>query len=101
MAPPPTDEQQEFEKMQAELEQRRQQLDAAKQELNLQKLQLEAEKTLLQAQMEQVNSDREHMNEVESLRLKESAQEDRYAIEIEKLKNQLTEMGLKYGSVSQ
>lgn len=81
LAPPPADEQQEFEKQQAELEARRQQLDSDRNELNHRKLELAA-----------MEAEAKHNREMIKL---EEGREERianYELEIERLNNELIAM---------
>ncbi len=80
-APPPSDQQQELEKMQAEIKMREQQLDKERQENDRIRHQLNA-------QEQQLN----HQREVAKIREKAEEREDKYASENEKLRNQLLEL---------
>lgn len=86
MAPPPSSEQEELMRQQQEIDQRRQQLDAVKREQDAQRIQNERDKMMLehQRQMLEIREDREK-------------REDGFAIEMEKLRNDLTQMELKHG----
>jgi hypothetical protein len=86
-APPPSDEQQQLQKMQAEIQARQQQLDARKQELDMQELRLD-----------NMRLQSDHQVAVAELRRKSEADKNSFHVENEKLRNQLTEMELKYNA---
>lgn len=86
-APPPPDEMVELQKQQQELEARRQQLDQMRREIETGKLQLEQQRMAL-----------EHQREVAKLEEQREQREDKLFIEVEKLRNQLTEIELKYST---
>jgi hypothetical protein len=77
LAPPPSDEQQEFEKLQAELEQRQQQLDGERQQIAMAKLQLEAEKMQINNEREQFKMMLDHEQKMAKLAIMQESAEDR------------------------
>lgn len=85
--PAPSDEQQELQRQQQQITERQQQLDAQKQQIDGAKLQLDAQETALRQERE--------MLELERKRDKDA---NDYSVEIEKLKNAITEMELKYNT---
>lgn len=85
-APPPSSEQEKLAQMQAELQHRQQQLDAQKQALDAQKLELDAQAQAIK-----------HDREMRELERKYEKDRDDFFVENQKLKNDLTEMELKYG----
>lgn len=84
-APPPSDEQQKLAAMQAQLQARQQELDSRKQQIDAQELQLEGKRVML-----------EHQREVAEINRKREADQDKFAIETEKLRNELLEIHKKY-----
>jgi hypothetical protein len=80
-APPPSDEQQELQKMQAEIKQREQQLDAERQAVKGKELELKA-------QEQQLN----HAREVEKIKEKAQEREDKYSAANEKLRTEMLEL---------
>jgi hypothetical protein len=85
MAPPPNQEQMQLQQQQQALEQRRQQLDAADAQIKARKVELQGQETALKQRKEMLD-----------LQLEFRKQHDHVVIENEKLRNQLTEMELKY-----
>jgi hypothetical protein len=85
LAPPPPDEKMELQKQQQALEARRQQLDAADAQIKAKKVELQAQEAAITAQREMLD-----------LRLEYQKQHDHVTLENEKLRNELTEMELKY-----
>lgn len=85
LAPPPSDEEQQIQQQAMALEQQRQEQEARKHEINTAKVQLEAEKARV-----------EHEREMLELERKRNADEDRHFEAMEKLRNELTELSLKY-----
>ena len=83
-APPPSDEQLKVQQQAQQLEQRRQQLDAMDAQIKQQKVQLQAQEAM-------INSKKEMLD----LQLKYKTQDDHVVIEMEKIKNKITEMELK------
>jgi hypothetical protein len=86
-APPPSNDQEKLQAQAQQLEQRRQQLDATDAALKQQKIQLQAQEAALQ-----------HQKEMMGLEQKAGAQHDRLVVDMEKIRNDLTEMELKYNS---
>jgi len=84
-APPPSDQAQQLQAQQQQIDQRRQQLDAID-------AQLKAKKIELQAQEQELS----HQKEMIDLKLKQQAED--VAIEMEKIRNTLTEIELKYAT---
>ena len=84
LAPPPSDEQQQLQAMQAQLEQRRQQLDADRNAINQQKVDLQRSEQELK-----------HQRELFRLEEEREKRQDMREIENEKLRNQLTELQIK------
>jgi len=84
-APPPSDEQQELQKMQAELEARQQQLDGERQQIAKAKLEVEIQKMQLghERELQRLDEDRE-------------SREDKWQAENERLKNDLLEMKARF-----
>ena len=87
LAPPPSDEQEKLQAQAQALEQRRQQLDAVD-------AQIKAKKVELQAQEAQLN----HAKEMLDLKLQYEKQSDHVSIEMEKIRNTITDMDLKYNT---
>ncbi|BAQ16921.1 portal protein [Methyloceanibacter caenitepidi] len=79
LAPPPTDEQKQFEQLQAQLQKRQQDLDMRSQQLDMADLQHKHDKAMLE------------------LAQKHEESQNKLVLGMEALKNQLTEMELKYG----
>jgi hypothetical protein len=87
MAPPPDQQQQQLQAQQQALQQRQQQLDAVDAQQKQTKLALQNEEQQLQ-----------HLREMIDLQLKNSQQKDHVAIEMEKIRNAITELDLKYNT---
>jgi hypothetical protein len=83
-APPPSDEQQEMQKMQIQLEQEKTQLALERQQVNAQKLQID------QAEMQL-----RHQREIFKIEEDREQREDRLFLDNEKLRNQLAELQLQ------
>ena len=83
-APPPSDEQAELQKKEQELQARQQQLDGERNQVNQAKLQLEGQQQQLT-----------HQREMLKLEEKKEERLDKFAVENEKLRNALSEMGIK------
>lgn len=86
-APPPADEMVQLQKQQQEIEQRRQELDAQRQANAQQKIDIEKQSMELR-----------HREQMAELKEKQEAREDKFFVELENLRNDLTEMRLKYGN---
>lgn len=82
--PPQSDEQAELQKQQQEIEKRRQELDAQRQQIEQQKLQLKAQEDAAK-----------HQREMLKLEEQREARIDKFSLENEALRNQLSEMGIK------
>jgi len=80
-APPPSDQQQELQKMQAEIKQREQQLDMERQQVKAKELEL-------RAQEQQLN----HGREMAKLQEKMEEREDKYSAENEKLRTDIANL---------
>ncbi len=80
LAPPPSDQQQELEKMQAEIEQRRQQLDAQRQQNDEAKLELERREAAFDAQRK--SEEFQHKRQMEIAKLQQDS--ERLRLEIAK-----------------
>lgn len=87
LAPPPSNEQQELQRQQQELEQRRQQLDQMRREVDQARVQNERTEMAL-----------DHQRAKAELDEKRQKREDDLFVEMEKLRNQITEMELKFGA---
>jgi hypothetical protein len=85
MGPPPNPEQIKLQQQQQALAAQEQQIDQRRQQLDAQKAQLETQQMQL-----------EHQRELAELKRKTDADKDKWAIEQEKLKNELLEIRLKY-----
>lgn len=85
-APPPSDQQQQLMQQQQQIAQRQQMLDAQKQQIDEQRLANDREKESLK-----------HSREMMELKRKREADQDDFAIEMEKIKNKLTELELNSG----
>jgi hypothetical protein len=98
LAPPPSDDAQKLQAQQQALEQRRQQLDAVDAQLKDKKIQLQAQEAQQNAAQTQQETQLRHMHEMIDLKLKHEAQSDKVTVEMEKIRNALTEMELKYAT---
>jgi hypothetical protein len=85
MAPPPNQEQLKLQQQQQALAAQEQQIEQRRQQLDAQKAQLERQQMAL-----------EHQREMAELKRKVEADKDRFAVENEKLRNDLLEIRLKY-----
>jgi hypothetical protein len=85
MGPPPNPEQIKLQQQQQALAQQEQQIDARRQQLDAQKAQLAQQQMQL-----------DHQHEMAELKRKVEADKDNFAIENEKLRNELLEIRLKY-----
>ncbi len=104
-APPPTDEEQEFEKEKQELEkqktdieQRRQQLDAERQKNASDKIELQSMQTVIDAKQKQTQAMLDQASEAEQNRLAMKKAEQHFVVEMEKIATKLTELELKYST---
>lgn len=88
--PPPNQEQIKLQQQQQALAAQEQQIEARRQQLDAQKAALERQQMLL-----------EHQREQAEIRRKAEADKDKFAIENEKLRNELLEIRLKYASGSE
>ena len=98
MAPPPSDQAQELQAQQQKQEERRQQLDAMDAQLKDRKIQLQAQEAAMNAQADKQAQDMKHIHEMLDLKLKHEAQSDKVTVEMEKIRNALTDMELKYAT---
>jgi hypothetical protein len=97
-APPPSDQAQELQAQQQKQEERRQQLDAMDAQLKDKKIQLQAQEAAMNAQADKQAQDMKHIHEMIDLKLKHEAQSDKVTVDMEKIRNALTEMELKYAT---
>lgn len=87
LAPPPSDQQLELQRQQQQLAARQQQLDAERRQIDAGRLRLQSQEMALR-----------HDAEMAELRRKTEADKDKFAIAMEELRNQLTELELKYNT---
>jgi hypothetical protein len=90
LAPPPNPEQLKLQAEQQQLAAREQAIDQRRQQLDAMKAQLDQQKLML-----------DHKHEMAELQRKTSADKDNFAIENEKLRNELLEIKLKYNQPAQ
>jgi hypothetical protein len=90
MAPPPNPEQIKLQQQQQALAAQEQQIEQRRQQQDAQKAQLDQQQMTL-----------EHQREVAEIKRKAEADKDKFAIENEKLRNQLLEIQLKYSQPAQ
>lgn len=102
--PPPNQEQIALQKQQQQLIAQQQQLDQERQQIQGGKLQLEAQKSQAEADFERMRLQLERQSlalemqkNAADLRLRENSEENKLFVEIEKIKNQLTQMELASG----
>jgi hypothetical protein len=97
-APPPSDQAQELQAQQQKQEERRQQLDAVDAQLKAKKIELQGQEAAMKAQADTTKQQINHMHQMIDLKLRHEAQSDKVTVEMEKLRNQLTELELKYAT---
>lgn len=85
-APPPSSEQEQLQMMQQQIEQRRQELDAARRQIDQQRVEMDRERMIL-----------EHQREIMKLEEQKEQRADDLFVEMEKIRNKLTELELSTG----
>lgn len=96
-APPPSDEQMQLQQQQQKLMERQQQLDAQKQALDQQKQQIDREKAQVSNDTDRLKIMLQHRTDLAKIDVQREDSDKRLFAEMEKVRNQITELELKFG----
>ena len=98
MAPPPNQDQLEVQKQAQAIQQRQQQLDMMDAQIKAKKVEMQSQEAMAKVQLDAQKAEVQHMKDMLEMKAKLEEQQDHVTIEMEKLRNQLTDMELKYAT---